>query len=140
MKTTFKLTFLCAAIIVATLAGCKKYPEGPGLTVLSKKTRLAGDWKLDKELVNGVEQSLSGTTTTLKIEKSGSYTYTSTGTGYSITDAGKWEFIDKKDDLKTTSNVAGATADTAVILKLKSKELWVIDKTGTFKTESHYKQ
>ncbi len=37
---------LVAIVIVASLAGCKKGPNDPALSLLSRKARITGDWKL----------------------------------------------------------------------------------------------
>ena len=54
--------------------------------------------------------------------------------GSIISFEGTWSFGDKKETLITT--ITGFSADTAVIIRLKSKELWIKSMDG--KNETHY--
>lgn len=46
------------ALLLIMIYGCKKYEEGPLISLRSKKERLANTWILDKATLNGVEVSL----------------------------------------------------------------------------------
>ena len=48
--TLAALLFLCAP-------ACKKYDEGPALSLRSKKSRIANKWKVDKLFKNGVDST-----------------------------------------------------------------------------------
>ena len=135
-----------AAMLVGSvvLTSCKKYEEGPALTLLTKKARVAGTWELEAYLVDGVDKTADYRTLVTSEEliysKEGTYTSSYTFVIGSDTDAGSWEFINDKLEIKSLSNDAGATPDTMVIVKLKSKEMWVKEKTpGSTVEEMHYK-
>lgn len=131
------ILFAAAAILVAsvTFTACNKYEEGPGFSLRSKKSRLAGEWELEKAIENGVDvtaaQNASGTVN-VEFEKGGAVTY-SVG-AFAI--VGTWEFSDKKEDIYLTFD---GDVDTTHISKLTNKELWFKDTDGSDVTEMHFK-
>ena len=123
MKKLLFAIFTIATLSIA-FSSCKKYEEGPTISLASKKSRLCGDWKLEQYLYNGTDQTaliaaVVGSNFVWGIEKDG--TYTQAG---NFSDAGTWKLGEDKDDVTFTSNATGATADTYRILKLKIKALW----------------
>jgi hypothetical protein len=73
-------------------------------------------------------------------EKEGTYTISMTTIIGTYNDAGTWEFINDKLEIKSQSNTAGADPDTVIIVRLKNKEMWAKEKTpGSTETEWHYK-
>jgi hypothetical protein len=137
--------FTVAALMIGGIAftSCKKYEEGPALTILTKKARVAGTWEVEAYLVDGVDKTSDYrafiTSESLEFTKDGTYNTSTTTVLGTDTDAGTWEFVNDKEDLKTLSNTAGSTPDTMMIVKLKNKEMWVRSKTGTPVYELHYK-
>ncbi len=145
MKTTTKVLLSIAVICGIAIASCKKYEEGPAMSLRSKKSRLAGEWSIDKIYVNGTDVTSSflpsGTTYKTTIDKGGSWTSVMTNSTGSTTDKGTWEFVDKKENLKmVTTGSADADGDTSVIIKLKNKELWLEQKSGSNTTRTQMKQ
>jgi hypothetical protein len=138
-----KQIFRLAALLMLTavvITGCKKYEEGPSISLLSKKSRLAGDWKIEQVLVNGSDQTsaynlLAGSNYVMSISKDGTYKVTG-----NWTDDGTWKFSSDKTQLISKSNTAGSTENTTTITKLKSKELWTKETENGTTTEMHYKQ
>ena len=124
MKTIIKL--LTVVLILITISSaCKKYVDGPGFSLLTKKSRLCGDWLYEQYIVDGHDitesiKTASGANFKFIIEKSGSYKFQGL-----ITDDGKWKFGEDKDDVYLTSNMTGSTEQAFRILRLKSKELWL---------------
>ena len=124
MKTIIKL--LLATIIIGTInTGCKKYVDGPGFSLLTKKSRLCGDWLIEQVIYNEHDitdtvKAHSGANFKFIIEKSGSYKVQGLNP-----DSGKWKFGEDKDDVYFTSDKAGSTEQAFRILRLKSKELWL---------------
>lgn len=54
MKNTFISTAMMAILITCLLSiGCKKYEDGPGLSLRSKKERLTGKWEVVSLTENG---------------------------------------------------------------------------------------
>jgi len=124
------LLFLCAP-------ACKKYEEGPLLSLRSKKSRIANKWKVDKLLKNGVDSTMyytaegtwaemdkDGNASVMVIQYNGITTDTSNGEG-------RWELHEKNEafaliltDLQTNE------VDTSVwwITRLKEKEFWLEEK------------
>src|SRR4051812_28004631 len=120
MKTLIKSIF-ALAIFTTILSSCGKYEEGPKISLRSKKARLSGDWTLEKLTYDGVDVTSSiGGTVMLDIEKDGGYKSTFNGT---VSDEGKWELGEDKDDVFMTSNDTGSVKESYRILKLKNKEM-----------------
>jgi hypothetical protein len=145
MKTTLKVFALLAVLGGLVLAACKKYEEGPALSLRTKKSRLAGDWTLDKVFYNGQDvtsqYTSGGTTWKLTIDKGGSWTETVTSSVGTSTDKGSWEFVEKKEQLKmVTDGSTDTDGDTSTIVKLKNKELWLESKSGSNTTRTQLKQ
>lgn len=133
-----KKFIICALIAVSamtvTITSCNKYPDGPKISLLTKKMRITGAWTIEKALLNGNDVTSStiawlGSSYVWTIAKDG--TYTETG---NFSDHGTWDFSSNKEDLIVTPSSGGSS--TYVILKLKSKELWLQDGNS----EIHYKQ
>jgi len=145
MKTTTKVLLSIAVICGIAIASCKKYEEGPSMSLRSKKSRIAGEWTIDKVLYNGSDVTStyfpSGTTYKMTMEKGGSWNSTLTTSLGTSTDKGTWEFVEKKESLKMVTEGSGdADGDTSVIVKLKNKELWFEDKSGSNTTRWQLKQ
>jgi len=145
MKTTTKVLLTFAVLCGIAVSSCKKYEEGPSVSLLSKKSRLAGEWTIDKVLYNGSDVTSmyfpSGTSYKLTIEKGGSWNDAMTSSAGTSTEKGTWEFVNKKEDLKMVTEGSGdADGDTSVIIKLKSKELWFEQKSGSNTTRFQLKQ
>lgn len=140
MKKITALTVAALMIGGLGLTSCKKYEDGPALSLLTKKMRVAGTWEVEAFFVDGVDKTSDyrafTTSETIEYKKDGSYTSSYTYVIGSDTDAGTWEFINDKEEIKTLSNDAGATPDTMVILKLKNKEMWFTEKTPGSTVES----
>lgn len=126
------------------LTSCKKYEEGPALSLLTKKARVAGTWELESYWENGVDKTSDYrqgiTSETIVYDKEGTYTISMNTVLGTFNDAGSWEFINDKLELKGQSNTQGSDPDTTVIVRLKNKEMWVKEKTpGSTESEWHYK-
>lgn len=131
-----KLSILLMFVAVASFVfvGCKKYDDGPTLSFASKKGRVVNTWKVEKEIYNGVEQTLDpNDDSSIEFKRDDSFTVSGTSSGVTYSFTGTWKFGDKKETIITTM---GSDVDTMVITRLKSKELWVKSVDG--KSESHY--
>lgn len=133
MKKLFKIS-LAAVLSAVFVAGCKKYEEGPALSLLSKKARLAGEWKITSITNNGTPQTLCGTTN-VSIKKDGTLSYSVTGCIINYSVSGKWELVDKKEKIKIVLDNSGdADGDTSEIIMLKNKMLKFKDVSGSTTT------
>ena len=139
MKTLIKSITAIAVIASFTFASCGKYEEGPKISLRSKKARLCGDWTLEKYTYDGVDMTSSiGGTVMVDIEKDGGYKSTFNG---NVTEEGKWELGEDKDDVFMTSNDTGAVKESYRILKLKNKEMVLKHTESTGKvSEFEYNQ
>lgn len=118
------------------LASCNKYEEGANFSLRSKKGRLAGEWHVEKVEYNGSDVTSSflpsGATMTQTIEKDGTWTSKYTISSISQTEAGTWEFVEKKEQLKmVTTGSSDTDGDTSTIVMLKNKELKIKSGTGS---------
>jgi hypothetical protein len=134
-----KISFLIVFVILGTTA-CKKYEDGPSLSLRTKKARLCGEWQLESLTDDGTDitadyKSAVGGTGEYHIEKDGTYHIHG-----SVIEEGAWKFRSKKEQLVTQSNVSGAEEEVYTILKLKNSELWLrhVHDDGTL--EFHFKQ
>jgi hypothetical protein len=142
MKKIFSFTMIAIAAITVTMSSCKKYEDGPGMTVRTAKARVTGEWTMSKYLYNGTDMTTtvmpSGTTMKTSIVKDGTWTSTWSDGTTSISSNGTWEFVDKKTKLKmVTTGSADTDGDTSTISMLKSKEMHLQETDGTDVSEWH---
>ncbi|HNF72960.1 MAG TPA: hypothetical protein PLP34_11115, partial [Chitinophagaceae bacterium] len=57
MKSTITLLVL-ALLMMSGMTACRKYEEGPNISLRTKKARITNNWKYESAQVNGVEVSL----------------------------------------------------------------------------------
>lgn len=147
---TFELNFIMKKIIVVfaliiLIASCKKYPEGPSLSLRSKTERLSNTWRFTKVLEDGVDKTSDYQTVfkdyKITINKDGSYSISYTGFGIlSYTENGNWTFNGDKTyvGFDPTSN-SNSNWDVK-ILKLMENELWVLDENNNGKKIEYHLQ
>ncbi|HRH01716.1 MAG TPA: hypothetical protein PLI68_10965 [Bacteroidia bacterium] len=129
------LTFFC----LFSAPACKKYEDGPILSLRTKKARLVGDWKIVKTTANGVE--LNGPVTDLKIYADGSFNFEFAEHFIGVK-KGNWAFSSNKEKLDLSDSCC---TDRYKILKLKNKELWLknsfqISPINSLEYEYHFQQ
>ncbi|HEX7414887.1 MAG TPA: hypothetical protein VF411_12660 [Bacteroidia bacterium] len=108
-------------IILSLLTACKKYPDGPWISLESRAARVANVWKMEQVTLNGLD-----VTSTYKninyietYDKIGNYSYSSTvGSG-----SGKWAFENRDTQIKR-SGVSGQPSEDLTILRLEEKSFW----------------
>ena len=133
MKSLKLFSFALLAVVVVLGTSCGKYEEGPGFSLMTKKARVAGVWKLEKYVsANGtVTNAEADDNTTFEFTKDGSVIITSTDGGASLTINGTWEFTKDKEYIKTTLVFFGQSSiDEVKILRLTNKEFWTVDEDG----------
>jgi hypothetical protein len=127
------LLFIASIFFVTA---CKKYENGPFLSLRSKTGRVANTWRVASYTINGVDSTatLININYTETYEKSGAFSYNST-VGHS---SGKWDFLlDNKDILRAGVLGQGASSKILHILKLKDKEFWYEIVDGSNVAEMH---
>ena len=119
MKT--KNLLLCFFVILSSLASCKKYSEGPSLSLRSRAERVANTWKMEQVIINGsdVTTTYTGMNYTETYDKGGAYSYNSSLGGGS----GKWAFQENDTQIKR-NGVSGQPTVDMTILRLKEKSFW----------------
>ncbi len=121
-----KLSILFAAFAVVMLASCGKYEDGPGFSLRSKTSRLAGSWTVTEAFQGSTNITTSltnGGTVDLTFDKDGAYTYSYDFviTNGSVT--GTWAFSSDKTSLEVTDG--SGQMDSSKILRLTNNELWL---------------
>ena len=126
MKNFKNLTYLTLAGVTAIgVSSCGKYEDGPGFSLLSKKSRVVGDWE-----VKSIGADVYGTdySVNMSFEKSGdllvtsSYSYQGSSQSYSY--AGSWDFTSDKEQL---SLIVDGSVQLFEIKRLTNKEMWLDD-------------
>lgn len=117
-----KLTTLVLVAIVACsstiLVSCKKYEEGPSISLRSKTARVSNQWKVQyaKDLQDGVETTADHAGDIWEFTKNGDFLKNGTKRG-------TWEFSDSKEQIVITNSLG--EIDFYTILKLKENEMWI---------------
>ncbi len=113
---------LFAALIVAA---CKKYEEGPAISLRSKKKRVEGVWKIDKKF-DAQEEQLQLTSDDLKVRwefEDTIYREIYSGTTQI---SGTWEFTESKERILVNyEDTTGKYTLDYRILRLTNSDLWL---------------
>ncbi len=135
-------------LFLILLSSCKKYPDGPALSLRSKKERLSNTWHINKYYYNNEDKTGDAqylfADYTLVINKNGTYSLSFHTKVYFLTvlildtpssESGKWAFNDDKSFVNftpETSTNSNASSSSYKILMLKEKELHAqtIDSNG----------
>ncbi|MCU0435650.1 MAG: hypothetical protein MUC87_19475 [Bacteroidia bacterium] len=154
MKQLAFLLLLLPLLIGAP--SCKKYPEGPAISLRTKTARVANEWEVEKSLRNGVDQTeafnatYSGLRETYTKDGVWTYSYTDNG-GNLVSGSGEWEFEDDDDDddgdgdddpnkssiERENNNNLPAEIH---LLKLQENEMWYWYKENNDRVEVHLKE
>jgi len=135
MRTLLKLSLALIIMLSVFETACLKYPDGPKISLLTRKSRLINTWKVESAIWNSADITYLYNGYVLDIKKDGTYTATS-GT---VTDTGKWELGEDADDMYTTSDTPGSVEQAHHLLRLKNKELWTrVTASNGDRTIVHY--
>jgi hypothetical protein len=116
MRTT---TLLCIGMLTLASA-CKKYEDGPALSLLTKKSRLANEWRYDYvRAPNAQDITAQYADNKLEFTKDGTFILSDA----TSSETGTWQFASDKEDVVLTFASSG-DAVTLHILRLKARELW----------------
>jgi hypothetical protein len=122
MKNKKNLAYVAlAGATTLAVSSCGKYEDGPKFSLLTKKSRVAGDWNV-KSI--GSEVFQNGYSLSMTFDKDGSMSYKYSYGTYSYSYVGTWDFSSDKENL--VINSAGGI-DTLEIKRLKNKEMWLDD-------------
>src|SRR5690554_2525374 len=103
MKNNFKF-FLAILSLAFVFTACKKYEEGPMISVLPKKSRVTGEWKVEKRISASGDEQLVQSNEVLRINKSSSFDVL---VGDSIVRYGTWAFAKDKTHINFTYKKEG---------------------------------
>ena len=141
MKKAFIYSLLIT-ISFTYFIGCKKYPDGPGISLLSRKELLSNTWHLSAYYENGVDKTTDFNNVfqnaVITIAKDGSYSlkYKAFGlTDYS--EIGTWRFTSDDTYFETNPTNGSGTVGSHHILRLKESELWYMD-TDSYGTKEYH--
>ena len=134
MKNKIQLSVLLifATMMVIGIQGCKKYPDGPMISLSSRTARVSNSWKVDNYKVNGDDYTslVSGYTEIYSTDGNYSYKF-----GL-ISGTGKWAFQNNDAEIRITG-VDNQSSETLFIQKLEEKQFWYYIMDGNDKKEFH---
>lgn len=107
--------------IVLLFVSCSKYPDGPGVSLLTRKSRMVNHWELETATANGESWTPYFPLKEMELRDDNSQTTTFRTLNVPTVLDGKWEFEQQKEHLKLTFN--NGTIYTYRIFKLKKDEL-----------------
>jgi hypothetical protein len=130
MKKSILTIAVCAMLGAVTVSSCKKYEDGPSFSLMTKKSRLSGEWSIESVTFNGTDitdayKLAAGPNFVLEIEKDGKYSIKGNSP-----ESGTWSLGEDKDDIRFMSSKSGATEQSYRILRLTSKEFWIKETTS----------
>ena len=131
MRTS--ITIMLAFLLLG-VAGCGKYEDGPGFSLLPKTERLSNTWRVAQATEDGhdITSRYTENNYTETYESNGFYSYSAnTGIG-----AGRWEWSDDRLSVRRYA-VDGQPSRVLYILRLKEKELWYYYMDGQDRIEFH---
>jgi len=124
----------CVLFCLMIFASCKKYPDGPLISLQSKMARLARVWTTEQVILNGSDitslYSTIGYSETY--DKAGNYYYSSSMTS----GQGRWMFENSHSEIKRYG-VIGQAGEDMTILRLKGRSFWYTYTDGKDTFEFH---
>ena len=132
MKRVSIVILVLGAITLATIPSCKKYPDGPKLSLRSRSERVANTWKVENYKVNGTDFTSLVSSYIETFSKDGAFSYS-----WGIANgSGKWTFQNSDKEIKL-NGVDGQSSRTLFIMKLEEKAFWYYYMDGNDKEELH---
>jgi hypothetical protein len=135
----FSIMILAGMILLST--SCKKYEDGPSISFLSKKSRICGIWKIESVYYNGINITqqnsyfYSSSIYEFDIDKNFVYSFPTCQGSFQLIE-GNWELDSQKESI-TMKSESGAVLKEMKILRLKAKEMWVMETNGRDEIETH---
>ena len=133
---------LLSTISTILLISCKKYPDGPGISVISKKERLSNVWHLASYFENGVDKTTDFNNAfqnaVITINKTGDYSLKYKAWGLiNYSESGTWRITNKNANFETNPTSGSGSVGSHRILRLKEQELWYEDTDANGTKEYH---
>ena len=134
MKNKIKYTTLIilTGLMMVGIQSCKKYPDGPMVSLSTRTDRVANTWVVDNYKINGSDYTslVSGYSETYT--KAGAYSY-EWGV---LSGTGTWAFQNNDAEIRITGT-DNQTSQTLFIQKLEDKQFWYYIMDGSDKKEYH---
>lgn len=108
-----------AVCSIISLSGCKKYEDGPGLSLSSKKSRVVATWEFKKVTYSSTDVTSEFFDFTWEMKKDGQFNLVSNGN----IDHGKWDFALDKEAIDFRYD--DGTIERYNIKRLTAKDLWM---------------
>jgi hypothetical protein len=132
-------------IVFISFASCKKYENGPAISLMSKKARISNIWKVDTYYLNGRDKTTEYRQLVVREKliffQSGEFQYSELANWVWATPeySGKWKFVNDDEEVELTPNVSSVKTKTYKILRLKNKSLWLEERVSSDSlVEFHY--
>lgn len=124
-------TLICLTLIFSS---CKKYEEGPGISLRTKKARVVGEWKMEKLFIDDEDTPLTPDEKNIKwiFKKDGNYEYQAA----TYNEIGTWSFDIKRELIFLTDTEFGYSTS-CKIRRLTNNEMWFVFIFRSSKREIH---
>jgi hypothetical protein len=140
MKLSILKTTILLTVLTFVASSCKKYDDGPFISVRSKEERMANTWVIENAYDKGNDVTSDYDQYELYMDKDSkaklTSKYKSGSIEFSFSTEGFWRFENSKNDVRFDFDDDDADR-VYEILRLKEKELWLKEKGGD--TELHLK-
>ncbi len=134
-KKQIAVVIIFIGLLQLSIQSCKKYPDGPSFSLISRSERVANNWVIDNYKVNGDDYTSLVNGYVESFTKNGAYSY-SWGI---LNGSGTWVFQNNDNEIKLTGSDSHASR-TLYILKLEEKSFWYYVIDGNDKKEFHMNQ
>lgn len=119
---------LLIAVVFLPLAGCKKYSNGPGFSLVSRQERVENTWIVATATENGEDVSSSYDQYTITLTSDGDAAlvadYYYFGVHYAVTTDGTWSFENNEENIRFDYEDDGEDAEYQ-ILRLTGDQFWL---------------
>lgn len=150
------ILYMLLMIFVLELGSCKKYPDGPVISLRTKCQRITGEYQLEKYIVNSID-STNSLSHSVYFPQQGSYSTFQYQYKFLKEDlqliepyiGGSWELISKKEKLRLFPSYHDSSQvqyyeilkkGDYEILRLTNKEFWLGSSEGGVNREIHLKK
>ncbi|HHG83249.1 MAG TPA: hypothetical protein ENJ82_00740 [Bacteroidetes bacterium] len=129
------ITLLTVALLLGiTTTGCKKYEDGPAISIKSKRARATNNWKAKNVFQDGVDYTAWFTDWSIDMGEDGRIVISDKDDNDStITQAGFWDLVNDQKELRLLLTEPRVDPDQKyyTITRLTSKEFWFKELTDS---------
>jgi len=132
IKNNLAVILVLTGLVLLGIQSCKKYPDGPTISLKSRTERVANTWKVDNYKLNGTDYTSLVSSYTESYTKGGGYSYSWS----LLSGTGTWVFQNSDAEIRITGT-ENQSSVTLFILKLEEKQFWYYIMDGSDKKEYH---